>query len=321
MRLKAASSSPAPLSSGWASGCGYSAPPPSATASPGGPTPTSASISFRPLPASARPIGRPPPAARDSSRLVRTGWRRAFAALAVLFFLTPLGLIALGLVGTSVGAQGGFLDGDRDPGHTYDAQIRDNTRNLISEGRATFRYDTLGSERFFGDTIGLHTAIEGAKFGGVGPGVSPKTALAVGLKVDSDALPKEVVAAIQAGQVDLNDPGVTLTLLKLGAVVGVSGIFNNPDQPAQGLKAVGIQCALCHSTVDDSFAPGIGKRLDGWPNQDLNVGAIIGGWLFNVFGHVGATGLNLWSILVAFVGGVVLLWIVRALSGGRTSTA
>jgi mono/diheme cytochrome c family protein len=197
--------------------------------------------------------------------------RISFATLALI----GLGLVALGVAGSSVGAAGGFLDTERDSVHLYDAQIRDNTRTLISEGRTTFRYDTLGSERFFGNTIGLHTAIEGAKFGGVGVGVSPKTALAVGLKVDSDALPKEVIAAIKAGQVNLDDPAVTLTLLKLGAVVGVTGIFNNPDQPTQGLKAVGIQCALCHSTVDDSFSPGIGKRLDGWPNQDLNVGAII----------------------------------------------
>jgi len=197
--------------------------------------------------------------------------RFSFAALA----LTGLGLVALGLVSASAAADGGFLDAPRDQAHPFDAQIRDNTRRLMSEGRTTFRSDTLGSENFFGNTIGLHRAIEGAAFGGVGGGVSPRTALAVGLKVDADALPNEVVAAIKAGRVNLDDPAVTLTLLKLGAVVGVSGIFNNPEQPTQGLKAVGIQCALCHSTVDDSFAPGIGKRLDGWPNQDLNVGAII----------------------------------------------
>jgi hypothetical protein len=189
--------------------------------------------------------------------------------------LTGLGLVALGLVSAAAGADGGFLDAERDQAHPFDAQIRDHTRAMMSEGRNTFRYDTLGSESFFGNTIGLHRAIEGAAAGGVGGGVSPRTALAVGLKVDADALPNEVVAAIKAGQVNLDDPAVTLTLLKLGAVVGVTGIFNNPDQPTRGLKAVGIQCALCHSTVDDSFAPGIGKRLDGWPNQDLNVGAII----------------------------------------------
>src|SRR5579859_963457 len=105
--------------------------------------------------------------------------RISLSALAMI----GLGLIALGLVGTSAGAAGGFLDVDRDAAHPYDAQIRDNTRNLVSEGRDTFRNDTLGSERFFGNTIGLHTAIEGARFGGVGPGVSQKTALAVGLKV------------------------------------------------------------------------------------------------------------------------------------------
>jgi hypothetical protein len=193
-----------------------------------------------------------------------------FAALTL-----GIGLIALGLVGATAIADSGFMDGDRDPTRGFDAQTRANTVRMMSEGRNTFRYDTFGSEAFFGNTIGLHRAIEGAKFGGVGGGVSPKTALAVGLKVDADALPKEVAAAIKAGKVNLDDPAVTLTLLKLGAVVGVTGIFNNPEQPTQGLKAVGIQCALCHSTVDDSFAPGIGKRLDGWPNQDLNVGAII----------------------------------------------
>jgi hypothetical protein len=189
--------------------------------------------------------------------------------------MVAVGLIVLSLVGVTAGAEPGFLDSQSDSTHPFDRQIRDNTRAMMSEGRTTFRFDTLGSENFFGNTIGLHKAIEGARFGGVGPGVSPKTALAVGLRVDSDALPSDVAAAIKAGTVNLDDPAVTLTLLKLRAVVGVSAVFNNPDQPTQGLKSVGIQCALCHSTVDNSFAPGIGKRLDGYPNQDLNVGAII----------------------------------------------
>jgi hypothetical protein len=142
---------------------------------------------------------------------------------------------------------------------------------LLRQGRQTFRFDTFGDEPFWGGVLGLHKAIEGAKHGGVGPGVSPKTALSVGLKVDANALPRKVVDAIKAGKVDLNDPATTLALLKLNAVVGVKGHFNK----AGNLSSIGITCALCHSTVNDSFAPGIGQRLDGWPNRDLNVGAIV----------------------------------------------
>jgi hypothetical protein len=144
-------------------------------------------------------------------------------------------------------------------------------RAAILEGQKTFRFDTFGDEAFWGDTLKLHRAIEGKAHGGIGDGVSPKTALAVGLKVDATALPADVVAGVQAGKVDLDDPATTLALLKLDAVVGVKGTLN-----ADGtLETIGIQCALCHSTVDDSFAPGIGKRLDGWANRDLNVGAIV----------------------------------------------
>ena len=183
-----------------------------------------------------------------------------------------LGLLALGLVGAPTIAREGFLNQPSDREHAFDAQIRDNAQRQIDEGRQTFRFDTFGSEAFFGDTIKLHQAIEGEAHGGVGPGVSPKTALAVGLKVDADALPAAVVDAINRGEVDLDDPATTLTLLKLNAVVGVTG-FPNDDGT---LRSVGIQCALCHSTVNDSFAPGIGSRLDAWANRDLNVGAIIG---------------------------------------------
>ena len=143
---------------------------------------------------------------------------------------------------------------------------------LVREGRNTFRNDTFGDEAFWGDVLHLHEAIEGASGGGVGPGVSPKTALAVGLKVDVDALPNPLQKAIAAGQVNLDDPATTLALLSLDSVVGVKGFFN-PD--GKSLKSMGITCALCHSTVDDSFAPGIGHRLDGWANRDLNVGAIV----------------------------------------------
>jgi hypothetical protein len=142
---------------------------------------------------------------------------------------------------------------------------------MVDEGRATFRDDTFGDEQFWGGALRLHEAIEGEANGGVGPGVSPAAALALGLKVDLDALPADVVKALERGEVDLEDPATTLVLLQANAVVGVKGFF---DQDG-AMESVGIQCALCHSTVDDSFAPGIGSRLDGWPNRDLNVGAII----------------------------------------------
>jgi hypothetical protein len=150
----------------------------------------------------------------------------------------------------------------------------DNARaaqSMLEEGRKTFRYETFGSEAFWGDALQLHKAIAGEKNGGVGPGVSPKTALSVGLKVDADALPDALKKQLRAGKVNLDDPATTIALLKLNAVVGVTA-FTTPDG---GVKSMGIQCAFCHSTVDNSLAPGIGKRLDGWANRDLNVGAIV----------------------------------------------
>ena len=155
----------------------------------------------------------------------------------------------------------------------FDRVVRHHANRQIEEGRRIFRYDTFGDEAFWGGALRLHEAIEGAPFGGVGPGVSPRTALAVGLKVDVDALPRSLRQDLRDGRVDLDDPATTLALLRLNAVVGVTGFFD--DTAAGGLRSVGIQCALCHSTVDDSFAPGIGRRLDGWANRDLNVGAIV----------------------------------------------
>jgi len=152
-----------------------------------------------------------------------------------------------------------------DPVATYALQT-------INEGRTTFRYDTFGDEAFWGDTLKIHQAINGSAKGGVGGGVSPKTALAVGLKVDVDVLPPAVVDAIKGGKVDLESVDTTLTLLKAKAVVGLTGVFN-ADSTA--LTSVGIQCSLCHSTVDNSLAPGIGHRLDGWANRDLDVGTIV----------------------------------------------
>src|SRR5436305_11409172 len=127
-------------------------------------------------------------------------------------------------------------------------QVEANALATLKNGRNIFRFDTFGDEAFWGDTLKLHQAIEGAKLGGVGPGVSPKTALSVGLKVDIDSLPRNLVEQIEKGRVNLDDPSVTLLLLKLNAVVGLTGSFN----PSGTLKSVGIQCALCHSTVDNS---------------------------------------------------------------------
>ena len=133
---------------------------------------------------------------------------------------------------------------------------------MIDEGRNTFRHDTFGDEDFWGGQLRLHEAVAQ---------LSPARALALGLKVDRQALPASVIQGIQSGQISLTDPATTLVLLQLKAVVGVTGIFDAQQQ----LTSIGIQCALCHSTVDDSFAPGVGKRLDGWANRDLDVGKIV----------------------------------------------
>ncbi|HEU4727943.1 MAG TPA: hypothetical protein VFT22_08650 [Kofleriaceae bacterium] len=149
--------------------------------------------------------------------------------------------------------------------------VKDFASAQIDLGRRTFRFDTFGDEAFWGGTLGLHKAIAGAANGGVGAGVSPRTALAVGLKVDVDALSWDLRDALAAGRVDLDDPASTLVLLRANAVVGLTGVFDRKGT----LTSIGIQCALCHSTVDSSFAPGIGHRLDGWANRDLDVGTIV----------------------------------------------
>ena len=126
--------------------------------------------------------------------------------------------------------------------------VAQNAVNKVEQGEQIFRFDTFGSQSFWGDTLKLHQAIAGAGLGGVGPGVSPRTALAVGLKVDIDALPSNLVQQLKKGRVNLDDPAVTLALLQLNAVVGLTGFFNSTGT----LNSVGIQCALCHSTVDNS---------------------------------------------------------------------
>ena len=189
--------------------------------------------------------------------------QRAIALAAVAAFLLLGALVVNGVassVSTASPPKGNSL-----------AKTKPFNQQLFERGRQIFRFDTFGDQAFWGGQLRLHQAIAGAKNGGVGPGVSPKTALALGLKVDATAIPAKTAAAIKAGKVNLDDPAVTLTLLKLNAVVGIKGFFNSSGQ----LTSMGTTCALCHSTVDDSFAKGIGKRRDGWPNRDLDVGAIV----------------------------------------------
>jgi mono/diheme cytochrome c family protein len=132
----------------------------------------------------------------------------------------------------------------------------------LTSGRDIFRHDTFGDEQLWTGALRMHEAVAT---------LAPKTALAVGLKVDLEALPAKTVAAIKAGQVDLTSPAVTLDLLRANAIVGVRGTISESGT----LTSVGVTCALCHSTVDDALVPGIGKRLDGWANTSLDVGAIL----------------------------------------------
>jgi hypothetical protein len=190
---------------------------------------------------------------------------RGLARIALVLFAAAITIVF-------VSTKDSWAEGEKGGKSTASERQTDaNAQRMLDEGKQTFRFDTFGDEAFWTDALQLHRAIAGAANGGVGPGVSPATALAVGLKVDSDALPQSLVSQLKHGRVNLDDPATTLALLKLNAVVGVKGTFK-----ADGtLQSVGITCALCHSTVDNSFAPGIGQRLDGWAARDLNVGAIV----------------------------------------------
>jgi len=152
----------------------------------------------------------------------------------------------------------------------FDAEIAANASESLASGRETFRFDTFGDEAFWGGALQLQQAIKGANLGGVGPGISPATAISLGLKVDVDALPQPLINQLKQGKVDLNSPATTVALLKLNAVVGLKGFFQDDN-----LNSVGITCAVCHSTVDNSVTFGVGHRLDGWANRDLDVGKII----------------------------------------------
>jgi hypothetical protein len=182
-----------------------------------------------------------------------------------------LGLFAFMLATAGCGGGGGAIQTATAQEAGFDAVIEAQARQMVIDGRQIFRFDTFGDEAFWGGTLQLHQTIAGVQGGGVGPGLSPSAALGLGLKVDVDALPPGLVTALTQGTLDLNDPANTLALLELNAVLGVTGFFD----AAGTLQSIGTQCALCHSTVDDSLTTGIGRRLDGWANRDLNVGAII----------------------------------------------
>jgi hypothetical protein len=196
--------------------------------------------------------------------------RLATSKVAMLFLFLAAGLLYVGVRTRAQVGRGGAAGNPQSAG-AFDSRIEGNARQMFEQGRQIFRFDTFGDEAFWTDKLQLHKAIAGSKLGGVGAGVSPKTALAVGLKVDMDALPAALVEQVKRGEVNMDDPATTLALIKLNAVLGVKGTFD----AGGGLKSVGLSCAVCHSTVDDAFAPGIGHRLDGWANRDLNTGAII----------------------------------------------
>jgi hypothetical protein len=174
-----------------------------------------------------------------------------FVVASVIGALSPLAALAA----TRLQAQG-------PPAPAWDQHVAESAARQLELGRTTFRHDTFGSEAFWGGELRLHEAL--AK-------VSPADALALGLKVDSAALPQRLAQDLRKGRVDLEDPAATLALLASQAVVGVTGFFDDGG----ALTSVGIQCALCHSAVDDSLSPGIGERLDGWANRDLDIGGIV----------------------------------------------
>lgn len=179
-------------------------------------------------------------------------------------------LLSLGLQAGCAGTR------ERDPAPEqplteHDEKIERYSKEMIDEGRRIFRYETFGSEHFWGGRLHLHKAVAGAKHGGVGPGLTPNMALKLGLKVDTQYLPSILMESIRNTAISLDNPETTLALLKANAVVGVTGFFDEKGN----IESIGIQCALCHTTVDDWLMHGIGKRLDGWANRDLDIGRIV----------------------------------------------
>jgi hypothetical protein len=178
-----------------------------------------------------------------------------------------LALLLLAAISLQCASTRSSEDRSGDP-DSYQSSIKANADHLFEKGKAVFRYETFGDEVFWTDALQLHKAIADRDHGGLGDGLTPKAALEAGLKVDLDILPQALRDKIREGKI-LNDAGATLQLIKMDAVLGVVGKFDDKGN----LKSIGLTCASCHSTVDDES--GIGSRLDGWPNRDLNVGAIV----------------------------------------------
>jgi hypothetical protein len=190
----------------------------------------------------------------------------------------PWSAVVLGLL--ALGASAGVGCGDfdvstssarRDGGSSEDDPAIAAAVQLVEQGRATFRFDTFGDESFWGGALQLHLWIAGHKKGGVGEGLSARAALALGLKFDLDALPPKLLERMRTDTPDFDDPQLLLDLLQENAVIGLAGKFRGDGT----LRSVGVQCSLCHSTVDDALMPGVGRRRDGWPNRDLDIGSVM----------------------------------------------
>ena len=193
---------------------------------------------------------------------------KLFAALALVIAMIPAAFLAPGIRAENVRDKDDVVE--KNHLTTFDGQIFRNVNRSFFDGQFIFRFDTFGDEDFWGDTLKLHQAVQGERFGGVGPGLTPRAALMLGLKIDADVLPRSLRRDIENGRVNLDDPAVTVALLRLDAVVGVKGFFDNGR-----MRSIGITCALCHSTVDNAITAGIGNRLDGWANRDLDVGSVV----------------------------------------------
>jgi hypothetical protein len=198
------------------------------------------------------------------STMLCSDFRRRYAG--ARWRVLPMGIFAAATLSLSLGG----CPLSQSPLDRDSTSLQQATAAFV-QGRETFRFDTFGNETFWGDALQLHQAIAGAANGGVGGGLTPRAALDLGLKVDQAALPILTQLALRSNTVNLEDPAVTIDLLRAEAVGGVKGFFDGQGR----LTSVGLRCALCHSTVDDAFSPGIGARLDGWANRDLNVGAIV----------------------------------------------